>query len=539
MPSPQISSIDFLALLSEMVIITDSKNNVIYINRAAEEFFECQSSNIIGENYIYLSEKYSYPPLRDIEISNNDKSNSKNENIYTLLMPSGIKKLASWKIIPHQNPYLSRQNAYWLVGYDLTRKKQSQQEIEPLKHLFQEVLDSVESKHWSKDKNGIYTVANAAFLRAVGLNTVDEILGKTDYEAPWAETAEQLLINDAEVMESGHAQVYEENVRSELGTSLTFLVKKIPWKNNKGEIVGTIGSSIDITSLKKSEAAAKQALSIAARAKDDAEFQAARGKMLTLLSGSLAHDLRTLISVIEQNGKIISDFWHPLIDAYKQAKSANLPIKNIDSVKVEKLLLVGKNIVDVSRDMQDFVNSTLQFIRFLLSNGLPNQNFTLCQMQNCVDNALKHYLNKESHQEIFTVEKVNFPFIGDEILIVRVLSNLIDNALREIKAHEKGRIIIYSEITENESHLIFRDTVGNLQSHTADNIFETSLNTSSASSGIGLAFCKLVMTGSGGDIVCHAEYGNYVEFKLIFPKVLEKIPLTNPAVSHKQEITSA
>ena len=37
--------------------------------------------------------------------------------------------------------------------------------------------------------------------------------------------------------------------------------------------------------------------------------------------------------------------------------------------------------------------------------------------------------------------------------------------------------------------------------------------------GLGLAYCKMIMQGYGGDITCESKLGKYTRFALSFPKV--------------------
>jgi two-component system, cell cycle sensor histidine kinase and response regulator CckA len=75
---------------------------------------------------------------------------------------------------------------------------------------------------------------------------VERILGKDDLELFSPETAKQIIEHDRSVMEEGTLRTYEET-----GTvndlTRTYLATKGPYRDAKGKIIGSVGSSVDIT----------------------------------------------------------------------------------------------------------------------------------------------------------------------------------------------------------------------------------------------------------------------------------------------------
>lgn len=516
MSNIEIFNAELMDWLSEIIVVIDAENRIVFINRAAESHYEWTRQCVIGEDYVDLCKRYGYSFSTDVDDSRKHEFAHGEPRSCTFRALSGEEKSARWRVIKDRSGVIGGMR--YLLGRDSTAQVRSEEELAFTRRMFQAIIDSVEGKYWSKDIKGRYIAANTEFAKSVGFRSVDEVLGMTDHDAPWSETAEQLLLNDLQVISSGCPQVYEEKVRSEVGASLTFLVRKAPLRNPKGEIVGTIGSSVDITSLKRSQLTAEEALSSEAKARDEAAFEATRGQAIALLSGSIAHDLRTLISILEINGRAVVASWAPLVRGYELAAAADLPVETISPAKLKTLSSVGEDIAEIARDMHDFVDSTVRFIHGILNNKMELQPH-LCSMRNCVTGAVKHYLGSVKQSDVFDIKDVDFTFAGDEVLTTKILSNLIDNALREIRAAGSGKIIISHEVRDEENVLIFRDTVGNLHTRELNRLFKTRVGDDNRGSGIGLAFCKLAMRGFGGDIVCQSEYGSYVDFVLTFPKV--------------------
>jgi signal transduction histidine kinase len=113
--------------------------------------------------------------------------------------------------------------------------------------------------------------------------------------------------------------------------------------------------------------------------------------------------------------------------------------------------------------------------------------------------------------------EVNFHFWGDKTLMVHTLFNLFKNSLYYIHAAKKGIIEIWCEKKEDGNILHFKDTGKGILSDALPKLFEKFYTTTYHGTGLGLAFCKLAMTGFGGSIKCTSEYGEFTEFEMIFP----------------------
>lgn len=102
-----------------------------------------------------------------------------------------------------------------------------------------------------------------------------------------------------------------------------------------------------------------------------------------------------------------------------------------------------------------------------------------------------------------------------------ILYNLIKNALRAIGNSDKGMIIIRLETGEKLNKLIFRDTATGISKEFLPKMFKLfeSQSASQGGTGVGLAFCKLIMQSYSGDIVCDSVEGEFTEFVLSFPAV--------------------
>ena len=106
------------------------------------------------------------------------------------------------------------------------------------------------------DKNNVFLGCNDLQAEHAKLNSRHEIVGKTNFDLPWKNEAEELNRVNNIVMNTNKPIVYEEvaNMSNGLGT---YLSQKVPLKSKTGEVIGILGISIDITEQKRLEESLK------------------------------------------------------------------------------------------------------------------------------------------------------------------------------------------------------------------------------------------------------------------------------------------
>jgi PAS domain S-box-containing protein len=126
---------------------------------------------------------------------------------------------------------------------------------ETLRQQLQQLLmDNIPQAIFWKDRNLVYLGCNERFARDAGLGSPDEIIGKTDYELPWAEFAELYRADDRQVMERDAPKLnFEEPIQTVSGEGW-LRTSKIPLHDGEGEVVAVLGLFEDITAQKQAEA---------------------------------------------------------------------------------------------------------------------------------------------------------------------------------------------------------------------------------------------------------------------------------------------
>ena len=99
-----------------------------------------------------------------------------------------------------------------------------------------------------RDRNGIYLGANRNKLRALGLSSLDQLIGKTTHEMCLTkEEADFFLEVDRRVMDSGEPIYNLEEVQQRPDGPHVLLVSKVPLRDDRGTIIGILGMYVDVT----------------------------------------------------------------------------------------------------------------------------------------------------------------------------------------------------------------------------------------------------------------------------------------------------
>lgn len=147
--------------------------------------------------------------------------------------------------------------------------------------------------------------------------------------------------------------------------------------------------------------------------------------------------------------------------------------------------------------------------------------FQTLSAREVVTKALDGYAFAGEQRERIRVElDQDFAFTGDENLLIYVLFNLLQNAFYHLGDRADARVTICLARTERANLLTFSDNGPGIPAERIGGIFE-SFETygKKEGTGLGLPFCKRVMTAVGGEISCRSTLGTGTEMVLSFPVV--------------------
>jgi len=367
--------------------------------------------------------------------------------------------------------------------------------------------------YW-KNRDSVYLGCNNQMAKTIGLKTRHNLVGKTDYDLPWNKKAHLLIENDQNVMNTGVPQEFEERGTRSDGTLLVGQTNKTPLKNQKGDIIGVLGISLDITNLKKTEEKLK-------RAKVKAE---AASHVKSEFIANMSHDIRTPIT-----GML--GLTQALID---QAEMTQSKIKNISpSNSTQKTLhfliremsditqYYGKLLIISTDELLQLCNEVLEIIR--LDSGKMDEKTGAFHLHDLVQHNVDLLRPVSAHKQLELTLRIdkNLPtyLLGFRIYLDRIILNLLSNAL---KFTEKGYVHISIGLAEKYKkpvpaggtiniQIIVEDTGIGIPKNKHKEIFAhfSRLNSSYQStykgSGLGLYSVKRYLEAMKGEVKIESE----------------------------------
>jgi signal transduction histidine kinase len=234
---------------------------------------------------------------------------------------------------------------------------------------------------------------------------------------------------------------------------------------------------------------------------------------LKALGGSIAHELRTPVGALGMKGMGIANQANKLLETYKVAREHNLPIKELREKEI-------KTIEASYKDIENVTSGSLLIIDMLLTklkDPSKESHKEIYSIKQVVEEAIDKYPLYENQRDLIKLHLGDdFSFYGNKTMITHVIFNLLKNALHYIRQANKGEITITSKQDRGNNILYFKDTAKGIPTEMLPHMFEKFYSKTEHGTGLGLAFCKLVMEEIEGKITCESVYGEYTKFVLLF-----------------------
>ncbi|HLW64788.1 MAG TPA: PAS domain S-box protein, partial [Gemmataceae bacterium] len=144
---------------------------------------------------------------------------------------------------------------------DITKRKNAEQALSESQRMLQIVLDNIPQGVFWKDGRSAYLGCNRVVSDFLGFGSPQQLIGKCDRDFPSVtpEEAEFYLEKDREIMERNSPQYHIiEKITSKDGRIVWLDTSKVPLHNERGEVVGILGTWEDISERKEAEEALRQ-----------------------------------------------------------------------------------------------------------------------------------------------------------------------------------------------------------------------------------------------------------------------------------------
>ena len=385
------------------------------------------------------------------------------------------------------------------IGYiiansrDITERKINEEKLKIQEEKYRNIITNMNLGLLEVDLEEKIEYCNQNFLDISGY-TFDEIKGKMANEIFSIEETKPIIEEKIKLRKNGKSDSYEVAVRNKSGELKWWFISGGPNKNDKNEIIGSIGIHLDITKQKVLEIELESALK-ASRAASEAK---------EAFLANMSHEIRTplngIIGMIRElsSNKSIEE-QYPLIENAKNAS--------------KHLLSIINNILDISKIEAGEL-------------AVNRMNFNLYKVLKDIQSIfINDCLNKNINFELVTSPEIDTVFVGDEIRIRQVLLNIIGNA---VKFTQKGIIKVNSKIVKkvnSEFQVEFKiiDSGIGMSPEFQQNIFtkfhqaDNSNERQYGGTGLGMVITKELVDLMGGQISIESELnkGTIITIQLI------------------------
>lgn len=396
------------------------------------------------------------------------------------------------------------------TSLDVTQLKNTQESLDRERILLRTMIDYLPDAVYVKDKSGRFLLNNPVHAKRRGMESPEQMKGKTDFDFFPREVAEKFSADEKKIMETGEPLINQENCTS-TGTASDekrwVLVSKALWRDEKGEILGTVGITHDIHEFKIAQEALRASEE---KLREFAERLERSNRELQDFAYVASHDLQEPLRKIVVFGERLKE-------------------KAADCLEPETLDYLARMQKAASR-MQKLIDDLLTFSR-VTTKAHPFAPVDLANTAREVIDDLEGRIETTNGR----IELGNLPAIDAEPMQVRQLfQNLIGNALKfrrpEVPPVVKIEAKIFSGVLPQATpgspaqklcELTVSDNGIGFDEKYLDRIFNVfqRLHTRNEyeGTGMGLAIARKIVLYHGGHITAKSSPGKGATFIVTLP----------------------
>jgi len=357
--------------------------------------------------------------------------------------------------------------------------------------LLETVLENSAANIYAKRRDGRYIYLNHEMEVTCDV-TREQALGKTDLELFPREIAEQYRTNDLAAMMTGKLIETEERVRSPAGERLV-LSKKVPLISATGEVEGICGISTDITDLRRTELALREAVITLQGERDNKLMN------IEVVTASIAHEVRNPLAAITANGSAAARFL------------ARTPL-DVDEMR----RILNSIVSDCHRVSEVFDTIRALFRRVdVKRQPIVVNEIALEVLQSMREELIEHGVAAETE-----LASGLPPVDGHRNQLRQVIFNLIHNAIESMdNTSGRGRVLRVTTKLHGRDAIVVavEDSGSGISANKLESIFEPFITTKADGMGLGLAICRLIVERHGGRLSASSDGSSGARFQFVLP----------------------
>ncbi|HET8807851.1 MAG TPA: PAS domain S-box protein [Methylophaga sp.] len=336
-----------------------------------------------------------------------------------------------------------------VIADDISERKRIEKALLEERSLLRGIIDSTPDMIFCKDTTGVYIRCNKAVEQLLALSEA-EIIGKTDFDLFSEAEARRFVEHDRLAISRGISHLNEETLSYPDGHQVLLETLKTPFRNDKGETLGTLGISRDITQQRRAEQALHLAGMVFESSNEgiiitDADNRIIRvNPAFTAITGYLETDVIGQNPSLLQSGKHDSHFYQELwraLDAegnwsgeiHNRRKNGEIYLQWLSITQVNNREGERQNYVAIMSDISKFREAE-QRISFLAHHDvltrLPNRALLSDRIRQAIIACDRH----DQKLALLYMDLDRFKFINDslghaigDLLLIAVADRLIEH----------------------------------------------------------------------------------------------------------------
>jgi PAS domain S-box-containing protein len=385
------------------------------------------------------------------------------------------------------------------LGVDIQDRKYAERERERLRQLEQQAerelritIDTIPAIVTRYRRDGSTDFVNQTWRTYTGLSN-DSLRGERPGLAVHPDDLPKLHAAWSAHLATGQPFEMEQRLRRADGEYRWFFVRRVPLRDENGEVIRWYAAAHDIDDQKRAE-----------RALQTAQAELAHVTRVTTLgemSASIAHEVNQPLAAIIINAqttlRLLSRDVPDIQDA--RASIANV-IKDADRAS------------EVIRRIREFSKKADPQMARLDINEVLEEAVTLLRHE-----ALRHQVTME-----LELEWGFLPVHGDRIQLQQVIINLAMNGMQAMATvHDRDRMLVMrTHRQQSERVLVAVEDVGiGVKPENADQLFNAFYTTKPGGLGMGLAICRSIIEAHGGRLWVEANAPRGATFSFTVPAV--------------------
>jgi len=370
---------------------------------------------------------------------------------------------------------------------DITSRKQTEAELIQARDFLQHIMDSSIDSILTTDLHGNITYCSSNSKALIGYEA-KELIGQPVYVIykNGIEDAKRIM---TELSDKGELKIFELQVLKKGGKIIDIILSSSLLKNNKGEVIGTLGIFKDITEKKKMERRLIQAQML---------------ESISTLAGGVAHEFNNALMGITGNMELMK---------------MNFPNKNTLDQFIEPVEKASERMVSLTSQLLAYARGGRYNPR-----SVPIGNFLKDTLK-----LIHQDMRPTTNFETDIPEKIA-NIIGDVAQIQMVLSAVINNASEAMDG--KGTIKISVRDGEIDEHFLatnlelkpgfyvcirIEDSGKGMDEKTKSKIFDPFFTTKFQGRGLGMAAVYGIVTNHEGMISVDSEPGKGTVVRIYLP----------------------